>query len=31
MRRRFWFSVIGMIAVTAIVVGINMIADARLA
>ena len=31
MRRRFWFSVIGVIAVAAIVIGINMFADARLA
>ena len=31
MRRRLWFSVAGVIAVAAIVVGINMFADARLA
>ncbi|HTW69893.1 MAG TPA: Gldg family protein [Acetobacteraceae bacterium] len=31
MRRRFWYSVIGVIAVAAIVIGINMFADARLA
>jgi len=31
MRRRFWFSVVGVIAVAAIVIGINMFADARLA
>src|SRR6201994_2504203 len=31
MRRRIWFSVIGVIAVAAIVIGINMFADARLA
>ncbi|MEJ0017243.1 MAG: Gldg family protein [Acetobacteraceae bacterium] len=31
MRRRFWFSVIGVLAVAAIVIGINMFADARLA
>ena len=31
MRRRFWFSIIGVIAVAAIVIGINMFADARLA
>ena len=30
MRRRFWFSIIGVIAVAAIVIGINMFADARL-
>src|SRR5262252_4894945 len=31
MRRRIWFSVIGVVAVAAIVIGINMFADARLA
>jgi ABC-type uncharacterized transport system involved in gliding motility auxiliary subunit len=31
MQRRFWSSLIGVIAVAAIVVGINMFADARLA
>src|SRR3954452_17183477 len=31
MRRRIWFSVLGVIAVAAIVIGINMFADARLA
>ena len=31
MRRRTWFSIIGVIAVAAIVIGINMFADARLA
>ncbi len=31
MGRRIWFSVIGIIAVAAIVIGINMFADARLA
>ena len=31
MRRRFWSSVIGVIAVAAIVIGLNMFADARLA
>jgi ABC-type uncharacterized transport system involved in gliding motility auxiliary subunit len=31
MRRRVWFSVVGVVAVLAIVVGINMFADARLA
>ena len=31
MRRRFWYSIIGVIAVAAIVIGINMFADARLA
>src|SRR5438045_8456954 len=31
MRRRIWSSVIGVIAVAAIVIGINMFADARLA
>jgi ABC-type uncharacterized transport system involved in gliding motility auxiliary subunit len=31
MRRRIWFSIIGIIAVAAIVIGINMFADARLA
>jgi ABC-type uncharacterized transport system involved in gliding motility auxiliary subunit len=31
MRRRVWFSIIGVIAVAAIVIGINMFADARLA
>ena len=31
MRRRIWFSVIGVLAVAAIVIGINMFADARLA
>ena len=31
MRRRIWFSIIGVIAVAAIVIGINMFADARLA
>ena len=31
MGRRIWFSVIGVIAVAAIVIGINMFADARLA
>jgi ABC-type uncharacterized transport system involved in gliding motility auxiliary subunit len=31
MGRRIWFSIIGVIAVAAIVVGINMFADARLA
>src|ERR1700761_2214831 len=31
MRRRFWSSIIGVIAVAAIVIGINMFADARLA
>jgi ABC-type uncharacterized transport system involved in gliding motility auxiliary subunit len=31
MRRRVWYSVVGVIAVLAIVVGINMFADARLA
>src|SRR6266567_968525 len=30
MRRRIWFSVIGVVAVAAIVIGINMFADARL-
>ncbi|HUB11472.1 MAG TPA: GldG family protein [Acetobacteraceae bacterium] len=31
MRRRIWFSIVGVVAVLAIVVGINMFADARLA
>jgi ABC-type uncharacterized transport system involved in gliding motility auxiliary subunit len=31
MRRRIWFSIVGVIAVAAIVIGINMFADARLA
>jgi ABC-type uncharacterized transport system involved in gliding motility auxiliary subunit len=31
MRRRLWFSVVGVIAVAAIVIGVNMFADARLA
>src|ERR1700722_1521789 len=31
MRRRIWFSILGVIAVAAIVIGINMFADARLA
>jgi ABC-type uncharacterized transport system involved in gliding motility auxiliary subunit len=31
MRRRIWFSIIGVVAVAAIVIGINMFADARLA
>ena len=31
MRRRIWFSIVGVVAVAAIVVGINMFADARLA
>jgi ABC-type uncharacterized transport system involved in gliding motility auxiliary subunit len=31
MHRRLWFSVVGVIAVAAIVIGINMFADARLA
>jgi ABC-type uncharacterized transport system involved in gliding motility auxiliary subunit len=31
MGRRIWFSIIGVIAVAAIVIGINMFADARLA
>ena len=31
MLRRTWFSVIGVLAVAAIVVGINLFADARLA
>ena len=31
MRRRIWFSIIGVIAVAAIAIGINMFADARLA
>ena len=31
MRRRFWSSIVGVIAVAAIVIGINMFADARLA
>ena len=31
MRRRLWFSIVGVIAVAAIVIGINMFADARLA
>jgi ABC-type uncharacterized transport system involved in gliding motility auxiliary subunit len=31
MRRRFWSSILGVIAVAAIVIGINMFADARLA
>ena len=31
MRRRIWFSIIGVLAVAAIVIGINMFADARLA
>src|ERR1043166_1940416 len=31
MRRRLWFSVLGVLAVAAIVIGINMFADARLA
>ena len=31
MRRRAWFSIIGVIAVAAIVIGVNMFADARLA
>ena len=31
MRRRLWSSIIGVIAVAAIVIGINMFADARLA
>jgi ABC-type uncharacterized transport system involved in gliding motility auxiliary subunit len=31
MRRRIWFSIVGVVAVFAIVVGINMFADARLA
>jgi ABC-type uncharacterized transport system involved in gliding motility auxiliary subunit len=31
MRRRIWFSIIGVTAVAAIVIGINMFADARLA
>ena len=31
MRRRLWASIIGVIAVAAIVIGINMFADARLA
>jgi ABC-type uncharacterized transport system involved in gliding motility auxiliary subunit len=30
MRRRIWFSVVGVVAVAAIVIGINMFADARL-
>ena len=29
--RRFWFSVVGVVAVAAILVGVNMFADARLA
>ena len=29
--RRLWFSVVGVVAVAAIVIGINMFADARLA
>ncbi len=31
MRRRFWTSLVGILAVAAIVIGINMFADARLA
>ena len=31
MRRRIWFSIVGVVAVAAIVIGINMFADARLA
>src|SRR5271157_1639640 len=31
MHRRIWFSVVGVLAVAAIVIGINMFADARLA
>jgi ABC-type uncharacterized transport system involved in gliding motility auxiliary subunit len=31
MRRRVWFSIVGVVAVAAIVIGINMFADARLA
>jgi gliding motility-associatede transport system auxiliary component len=31
MRRRLWFSIVGVVAVAAIVIGINMFADARLA
>ena len=31
MRRRIWFSIVGVIAVAAIVIGVNMFADARLA
>ena len=31
MRRRFWYSIVGVIAVAAIVIGVNMFADARLA
>ncbi len=31
MRRRIWFSIVGVVAVFAIVIGINMFADARLA
>jgi ABC-type uncharacterized transport system involved in gliding motility auxiliary subunit len=31
MRRRFWISLVGILAVAAIVIGINMFADARLA
>lgn len=31
MRRRLWYSVVGVVAVAAIVIGINMYADARLA
>jgi ABC-type uncharacterized transport system involved in gliding motility auxiliary subunit len=30
MQRRFWFSVVGVVAVLAIAVGVNMFADARL-
>ena len=30
MRRRIWFSIIGVVAVAAIVIGFNMFADARL-
>ena len=29
--RRLWFSIVGVVAVAAIVIGINMFADARLA
>ena len=31
MRRRLWFSIVGVVAVAAIVIGVNMFADARLA
>ncbi len=31
MLRRTWFSIIGVLAVAAIIIGINMFADARLA